>query len=197
MLLAMLNAAWLKHLSGPLFADSGLLLHRDCRVRRAAFFHLRGGSDRCDRLGNLFLYADWAAFGDDFALVNPDLHADAAERGVCFGEPVVDVGAKGVTRHTALRLIFAAGHFGATEAAGDGHAATLGATLHRALDRLLDGAAEGHAALQLVRYRAGDQVGVELRSSNLLDVHADPPAGELLQRVAQVFDLGAAAADYD
>ena len=58
-------------------------------------------------------------------------------------------------------------------------------------------AAEGHAAFELVGDGPRDEVGVEFRRANLLDVDADAVAGESLQRVAEVFDLGAAAADDD
>ena len=133
--------------------------------------------------------ATYCWLGEDVALVDPDLDADAAEGGVRFGEAVVDVGAERVARDTARRLRLAAGHLGATEAAGDGDAHAEGAALHGALDGLLDRAAEGDATLELVGDGAGDQVGIELRRADLLDVHADAAAGEALQRVAQLFDL--------
>ena len=110
---------------------------------------------------------------------------------------VVDVGAEGVARDAALRVRFAARHLGAAEAARDGDTDTEGAALHGALDGLLDGAAEGDAAFELVGDGACDQVGVKLRRANLLDVDANAAAAEAFERVAKLFDLGAAAADDD
>ena len=46
--------------------------------------------------------------GEDVALVDPDLHADAAEGGAGLAEAVVDVGPQGVQRHPALAVPLAA-----------------------------------------------------------------------------------------
>src|SRR6185312_15873193 len=98
-------------------------------------------------LGDLVL--DDALVGEDVALVDPDLHADATER-LGFGQAVVDVGAQGVQRHPALAVPLLAAHLGATEPAAALHAYTECAGLHRGLDRALHCAAERDAAAQLV-----------------------------------------------
>ena len=59
----------------------------------------------------------FVALRHDLALVDPDLHADAAERRLRLDEAVVDVGAKGVERHAALAVRLAARHLAAAEAA--------------------------------------------------------------------------------
>ena len=56
--------------------------------------------------------------GGDVALVDPDLHADAAEGGPGLVEAVVDVRAQRVQRHATLAVELRAAHLGAAEAAG-------------------------------------------------------------------------------
>src|SRR6476469_4269626 len=53
----------------------------------------------------------------DLALVDPDLHADAAEGGLGLGEAVVDVGAERVQGHAALAVALGTRHFGTAQAA--------------------------------------------------------------------------------
>src|SRR5690606_24483636 len=79
----------------------------------------------------------------------------------------------------------------------DGNLHAASAALHGARDRLLHRSPECYAALQLVRYGAGDEVSVQLRLANLDDVHPDPAVGHFLQLAAQLIDLLAAAADND
>src|ERR1019366_4315642 len=109
------------------------------------------------------------------AAVDPDLHADPAERRAGLVEAVVDVGAQGVQRHPDA----------------------LGAALHRGLHGLAHGAAEGDPAGQLLGHALGDQLGVDLGVLHLEDVQLDLLAGELLQITADPVGLGAAAADDD
>src|SRR6185437_15584144 len=141
--------------------------------------------------------AVFGALGEDVALIDPALHADAPKRGVRLGDAVVDVRAERVARHAALGVGFAARHLGPAEAARDGDAHADGAALHGPLHRLLDRAAEGDAPFELVRDGARHEVGVEFRRADLLDVHAHAAAGEALQRIAELFHLRAAAADDD
>src|SRR5206468_6739362 len=53
----------------------------------------------------------------DLALVDPDLDADAAGRGLRLDEAVVDVGANRVQRDAALGVLLRAAHLGTAEAA--------------------------------------------------------------------------------
>ena len=57
------------------------------------------------------------ALGHDLALVDPDLHADAAVGRLGLDEAVVDVGADRVQRHTALGVALRAAHLRAAETA--------------------------------------------------------------------------------
>src|SRR5207248_8301444 len=86
----------------------------------------------------------------DLALVDPHLHADAAEGGARLVEAVVDVGAQGVQRHAAVGVALGARHLRAAEAAGHLDADALGAGTHRRGERALHRAAEGHTVLELL-----------------------------------------------
>src|SRR5262249_9522133 len=57
------------------------------------------------------------ALRHDLALVDPDLHADAAERELRLDEPVVDVRADRVERHAALRVRLRTAHLRSAETA--------------------------------------------------------------------------------
>src|SRR5450755_2072772 len=131
------------------------------------------------------------------ALVDPDLHADAAERGAGLVEAVVDVRAQRVQWHPPLAVELRARHLRAAEAARALHPDTLGAALHRALHRLAHGPPEGHPAGQLLGDTLRDELGVDLRVLDLEDVQLDLLAGQLLQVGADAVRLGATAADDD
>src|SRR6202042_2730425 len=118
------------------------------------------------------------------APVDPDLHADPAERGPGLVEAVVDVGAQRVQRHPALAVELRAGHLRAAQAARALHPDALGAALHRALNRLAHGPPEGDPAGQLLGDALGDELGVDLRVLPLEDVQLDLLGGQLLQVAA-------------
>ena len=137
-------------------------------------------------------------YGQDLALVDPHLHADATKRGARLGEPVVDVGAQRVQRHPSLAVALAPAHLGAAEATAALHLDALRAGLHRGLQRALHGAPEADAPGELVGDTLREQRGVELRLLDLLDVEGDlGVAGDLVQALAQTVGLGALAADDD
>ena len=137
------------------------------------------------------------ALGHDLALVDPALHADAAERRLGLEEAVVDVGAQRVQRDAAVGVALGAGHLGAAEAAADLDLAALGAGAHGARERALHRAPEGDAVLQLLGDRLRDELGVELRALDLEDVDLDLLARDPVQVLAQGVDLGAGLADHD
>src|SRR4051812_2216267 len=134
---------------------------------------------------------------EDFALEDPDLDAAGAESGERGRDPVIDVGAQRVQRHAAFAIPFHAGDFGAAETARAVDADTLGAKPHRRLHRALHGAAERHAALELLRDRFGDQGGVELGLADLDDVDDDVGSGNVGDLLAQLVDICALLADHD
>ena len=133
----------------------------------------------------------------DLALVDPDLHADAAEGGLGLVEAVVDVRPEGVQGHAPLTVELGARHLGATEATGALDAHTLGAAAHRGLHRLAHGTAERHPARELLGHALRDELRVDLGVLDLEDVELDLLAGELLELAADPVGLGAATADHD
>src|SRR5699024_917678 len=118
--------------------------------------------------------------GGDVALVDPHLHADAAEGGAGLVEAVVDVRAEGVQRHAPLAVELVAAHLGAAEAAGDGHSDALRAGALRGLHALAHRTAEGDSGGELLGDALSDQLGVGLGVLDLEDVQLDLLAGELL-----------------
>src|SRR5207302_7861819 len=108
--------------------------------------------------------------GEDVALVDPDLDADAAEGGLGLPEAVVDIGSQGVQRHSALAVVLLAGHLRSAESARALDPDALAAGLLHRLEGPLHGPAEADPAGQLVGDALGDQGRVELRLLDLLDV---------------------------
>src|SRR5690606_1033833 len=104
----------------------------------------------------------------DFTLEDPDLDADDAVRRTRLGEPIIHVGPQGVQGHAALAVRLDATHLRAAQATGAADAHALGAELHRGAERLLHGAAERDAALELRGDVLGHQLGVGLRLPHLL-----------------------------
>ena len=142
----------------------------------------------------------------DLALEDPDLDADGAVRRAGLGQAELDVGAQRVQRDATFAVRLDAAHLGAAEATGAADADALGAELHRRLQRLLHGAAEGDAALELRRDVLGDELRVGLGLADLLDVDEHLVVGERLDagelglalgggaQVADLEDLDALAA---
>src|SRR6266850_203550 len=120
-----------------------------------------------------------------FALEDPDLHADGAVRGVGRGHPKIDVGADRVKRHPAVAIPLAPGDFTAAQAARAGDADAVGAKSQGRGDGLLHGPPER------------DELGVQLRMDDLLDVEVDLLGRPLLQLVLEPLDLRALAPDDD
>src|SRR6478735_1751442 len=133
----------------------------------------------------------------DLALVDPDLHADAAEGRAGLVEAVVDVGAEGVQGHAALAVELRARHLGAVEATRALDPDALGTGAHRGLHRLAHRATELHTTRELLGDTLGDQLRVDLGVLDLEDVELHLLAGELLELAADAVRLGAAAADDD
>src|SRR5665811_1262911 len=134
----------------------------------------------------------------DVAPVDPDLHADGAVRGPREDVAIADIGAERAERDATLAVPLAAGHLRAAQAAGDGDLHALRARLHRALDCLLHGLAEGDPAAQLLGHVGGHEVRVELRLADLLDLELHL-AGlrEVADLLAEDLDVRAALADDD
>src|ERR1019366_1113148 len=137
-----------------------------------------------------------AAIFHDLALEDPDLHTDGAEGGLRGADRVVDVRAQRMERHTALVVALDARDFGAAQAPAALHLDALGAHAHRALHRALHRAAERDALRQLRGDVVGDELRLDLRALDLLDVDPDFLAAQLLELVLQFLDRGALLADH-
>src|SRR2546427_6548382 len=133
----------------------------------------------------------------DLALEDPDLDADRPRRRVRGGETVIDVGADRVQRHAPIAIPLGARDLAAAEPARARDADAVGAEPQRGRHRLLHGAPEGHALLELQRDVLGHELRVQLGMDDLLDVEVDLLARPRLQLVLQLLHLGALAADDD
>src|SRR6478752_4544540 len=131
------------------------------------------------------------------ALVEPHLDADLAVGRVRFRKPVVDVRAQRLQRQLAVQVPLGPGDLGAVQTAGDADLDATRTEPQGRFDRLAHRAAERHALFELHRHRLGDQLGVELRLLNLLDVDEDLARGALLDLLLQLVDFRALAADDD
>ena len=109
-------------------------------------------------------------YGQDVALVDPDLARQCDRRWSCLAEAVVDVGAERVQRHTAFAVPLGTSHFGTAEATraldADAECAGLLSVLHGALH----GTAERDTTSELIGDALSDQGSIELGLLDLLDV---------------------------
>ncbi len=133
--------------------------------------------------------------GQDLALIDPDLHADAAEGGSSLGEAVVDVGAQGLQGDGALVIVLGTGDLAAAQTAGAVALDALGAGAHGAAHGVLHGAAVRNTLLQLSGDVLGHQLRVHIGVADLDDVQLHGLADELLNVLAVPLDLLAALAD--
>src|SRR3990170_5749844 len=88
-------------------------------------------------------------------------------------------------------------HSRAAEATRDHDLHALGAGLHRALDRLLDRLLEGDPSAQLLADVHGDEVGVQLRLADLLDLELHLALCQRADLLAEELDVLAALPDHD
>src|SRR6185312_11485640 len=195
-LLAVLYSAWDKHLSLSSFCNCccGSLNSRSCfctwscaALGATTTFATFGASTRtsagtiaatagrsCCSLGCQFLRSY-------VALVDPDLHADAAEGGLGFELAVVDVRTQGVQRHTAFAVELLAGHFCPAQTTGALYADALGTCAHCRLHGLLHRAAESHTRSKLLGDALGNKLGFDLGVLDLEDVQLNLLGGELFE----------------
>jgi hypothetical protein len=102
-----------------------------------------------------------------------------------------------VQGQTALLVPLGARDLSAVEAAGTADLDPLGAEAQGVLDGAAHGAPERDAALQLAGHVGRDQVGVDFRALNLLNVDVDVLAVTTHEIVTQLVHLGALATDDD
>src|SRR5438105_6242287 len=132
-----------------------------------------------------------------FALEHPYFDADDAVRRARLGKPIIDIRAQRMKWHTTFAIPFAARDFHAIQAARAHDLDALGAEPHRVLHRPLHRAAKHDPLLELLSNRIRNQLRVDLRLADFLDVQADVAAHHLAQVATQGFDVLALLADDD
>src|SRR5688572_19000785 len=143
----------------------------------------------------LFVATD--ARHEALTLVEPHLHANLPVGRVRFREAVVDVGAQRLQRKLSVQVPLGARDFCAVQPTGHTHLDPARAEAQRRFNRLAHRTAEGDALLELHRHRFGDQLRLQLRLLDLLDIDEDLPAGALLDLLLQLVDFRPLAADDD
>ena len=131
----------------------------------------------------------------DLALVDPNLHADAAIGCGSLSKAVLDVGADGLQGDGTLVIGFAPGDFCAAQTAAAGDLDALGAQTGGLLHGLLHGPAEGNPLLQLLGNVLGHQLCVQIGAANLHDVQVHALAQAGFHILAQVLNLRAGLAN--
>src|SRR5829696_1510006 len=137
------------------------------------------------------------AFGHDLALVDPALDADPASRRASLDKAVVDVRADRVQRHAALRVLLRAAHLRAAEPSGALHFHACRTRADRGGERALHRAPERHTVLKLLGDRLRDELRVELRALDLIDVDVDVLLRHRVHLAAQRVHLDTRFADHD
>src|SRR5204863_6788252 len=150
---------------------------------------------RAARRPVIFFAAD--ARRQALAFVEPDLDADAAVGGERLREAVVDVGAQRLQRQLPVQVPLGARDLGAVQTPRDAHLDAARAEAQRRLDGLSHRAAERDAFFELHRHRFGDELGVELRFLDFLDIDEDLAIGPFLDFLLQLVDFRPFAADDD
>src|SRR5438874_9116254 len=164
-----------------------------CSVVRGSWL-----ADHAPRTTNSDLCRSPAAPGlGHLTFVNPHLHADGAVRGVRGGLAVVDIRFERVQRQPPILVPLRARDLCAIEPSSHANLDALCAEPERALHRFLHGPTEGDAPLQLRGDVLRHQLGIELRTLNLLDIDVDLTVDQLLQLITQLVHFGALAADDD
>ncbi len=136
-------------------------------------------------------------------MIDPHLHADAAEGGLGLGGAEVDLGPQRVKRHPTFAVPLLASHLGTAQAPGCGDPNAQRPRAHGGLNRPAHGASESYAAGELLGDVLSKERGVGLGPDlagglvHVLDLHVDALLGEALDVLAQAIHLSALAPDHD
>ena len=133
--------------------------------------------------------------GEDFALVNPDLHADTPECRGGLGETVLNVGADGLQGNRAFVVMLHAGDFASAQTTGTAGLNALRPGAHGAGHRVFHGAAVADTLFELLRDILGDELRVHVGVLDFHDVEARLFANHLFERGAVLLNLLAALPD--
>src|SRR5690606_12781210 len=135
--------------------------------------------------------------GKNLALEDPALDADDPVGGQRLGFGIVHIGPQRVQRHPTFAIPFHTRDFSAAKTAAARNLDTFRAETKGGLHRALHGAAEGHAANELVRNALSDELRVDLRLANFDDIELHFALGHRCQFGPQLFDVRALLADDD
>src|ERR1700691_1177421 len=131
----------------------------------------------------------------NFALINPDLHANYAVGSPGFRKAVLNVSPQRGQRQPALQVPLRACDFISIQPSAHSHLDSLATEAQRRIHRFAHGAPESNTLLQLQSNRLGNKLRVELRLVHFLDVDKHFARRALLQVDLQLVDLRALAPD--
>src|SRR5581483_5662489 len=134
---------------------------------------------------------------EDFAFINPCLHANHAISRAGLGEAVFNVGAQRVEREAALQVPLGTRDFIAVQATADAHLDSLAAEAQGGIDGLAHRAPEADAFFQLQRNGFGHKLSIQLGLVNFLNIDVNLAVRPLLKLLLQLVDLSSLAADDD
>src|ERR1700691_3031124 len=134
---------------------------------------------------------------ENLAFINPALHADHAVSGTRFCETVVDIGAQCVQRQAPLQIPFRTRDFVAIQPSAYANFDSFATKAQRRIHRLAHRTPEADALFQLQRNRFRNQLRIELRLVDFLDIDMHLARGALLQILFQLVDFRALAPDND
>src|SRR5262245_50207825 len=137
----------------------------------------------------------WRSF---FFLTNPAFHSNLAVNGIRFSEAIIDRCPQSMEWYLAFAIPFRAGNLRTIQPAGAAQANSLGAKIHRDLDRFFHRATIGDATFDLQGNVFSHELRVELRGFDLLNVDFDLFAlGHPRNLFRHLLDLGPFAPDHD
>src|SRR5262249_30014332 len=112
-------------------------------------------------------------FNDLLRFADPAFHSNLPINGICFGKPEINRRTKRVQRDFSLPVPFSAGDLRSTESAGTANLDSESPEIHGCLNGLFHRAAERDAALNLEGDIFRDQLRIQLRGFDFLDIDLD------------------------
>jgi hypothetical protein len=151
-------------------------------------------------LASLILHFAQSLLRENFALVDPNLHANRSVDGVRSGLAIVDVSSNRVQRDLSDLIAFSSSDFRTTESSGHLNLDTAAVHSGDAGHRLAHGSAVTDSLLKLSRDVLGNQLSIKFGLSNFRNVHLNHHRGIgasnlSVQRVRELIDTLSAAAN--
>jgi len=114
-----------------------------------------------------------------------------------LGQAVVNIGTQCVQRNLALNLFLGACNFSTAQSATHNDLNALGIGSHGLLDCLLHSTTERDALLQLLSDAASNQISIQFRLADLMDLDLDAFACQSLQAAFEALNFFAALPNHD